>query len=217
MSYNGKFITFEGGEGSGKSTQCALLCQALQTAGAEVLQTREPGGTPLAERIRELVISSAGQMEGITEALLMFAARKEHVEQAIRPALEQGQIVVSDRYVDSSMAYQGFGREVGEMAIETLFALTCADILPDITFLLDIRPEEGLKRAKARKQNANDGFEAADLAFHRRVRDGFLHMAKAESSRFVVLDAAQPIAALHKQIVDAVSLRFGLKLTPHAA
>lgn len=214
MSYNGKFITFEGGEGCGKSTQSALLTKALQTLGATVVETREPGGTVGAERIRELLLSKDHEWDSETEALLMFAARRDHVEKKIKPALEQGHIVVSDRYVDSSMAYQGYARGLGDIYIETLFTLTCADILPDLTILLDIKPEDGLKRAKSRS-NKNDTFESQSLAFHQQVREGFLDIAKAESSRVIIIDATQDIYTTHQQIVEAVNSRFGLKIQPY--
>lgn len=214
MSYNGKFITFEGGEGCGKSTQAALLSNALQALGATVLETREPGGTVGAERIRELILSKEHQWDSETEALLMFAARRDHVEKKIKPALEQGHIVISDRYIDSSMAYQGYARGLGEIFIETLFTLTCADILPDLTILLDIEPKDGLARAKNRSLKI-DTFESQSLAFHQQVREGFLEIAKAESSRVIIIDAAQDITTVHQQIIETVNTRFGLKTQPY--
>ena len=214
MSYNGKFITFEGGEGCGKSTQCALLTGALQALGATVLQTREPGGTEGAERIRELLLKKEHSWDAETEALLMFAARCDHVEKKIKPALARGEIVLSDRYVDSSMAYQGFARGLGEIYIETLFTLTCADILPDLTILLDIKPEDGLARAKARS-NKPDNFEGQSLAFHKQVREGFLELAKSESSRIITIDASDSITLIHSQVVEAVNRRFGLAANPY--
>lgn len=214
MSYNGKFITFEGGEGCGKSTQCALLAGALQTLGAKVLQTREPGGTEGAERIRELLLHKEYGFDSETEALLMFAARRDHVEKKIKPALANGEIVLCDRYVDSSMAYQGYARGLGEIFVETLFTLTCADVLPDLTILLDIKPEEGLKRAKARSAKT-DTFEAQSLAFHNQVREGFLNLAKAESSRIIKIDAADSVTLVHSQIIEAVNRRFGLSAKPY--
>lgn len=206
MNYSGKFITFEGGEGSGKSTQCSLLVSALQSAGAKTIQTREPGGTEGAEAIRNLLLHKEHGFDGETEALLMFAARRDHVEKKIKPALERGEVVICDRYVDSSMAYQGFARGLGEIYIETLFTLTCADVLPDITFFLDIKPEEGIKRA-----GKTDRFENQSIAFHTQVREGFLTLAKAEPNRIITLDASLSIAALHEEIIGIVNSRFGLK------
>ncbi len=214
MNYSGKFITFEGGEGCGKSTQSALLTKALQSLGATVIETREPGGTVGAERIRELLLSKEHEWDSETEALLMFAARRDHVEKKIKPALEAGHIVISDRYIDSSMAYQGYARGLGEIFIETLFTLTCADILPDLTILLDIEPKDGLARAKNRSDK-NDTFESQSLAFHSQVREGFLDIAKAESSRVVIIDAAQDIVSVHQQIIEALNTRFGLKTQPY--
>ena len=212
--YNGKFITFEGGEGCGKSTQATLLSQALRAHGAEVLETREPGGTVGAERIREILLHKEYAWDGVTESLLVFAARRDHMEKKIKPAMREGLMVVCDRFIDSTMAYQGYARGLGELFIETLYSLTSAEVLPDLTILLDIPPEEGLKRAKNRMQTA-DTFEAQTLRFHEHVRAGFLSIAKTDPDRFLVLDAQEEVDMLHFQIVEAVNTRFGLQVKPY--
>lgn len=212
--YRGKFITFEGGEGSGKSTQATLLARALQGFGADVVETREPGGTVGAERIRELLLSKEYGWDGITECLLVFAARRDHMEKKIKPALHEGQIVISDRFVDSTMAYQGYARGLGEIFVETIYTLTTAEILPDITILMDISPEEGLKRA-AERHPTTDNFEAQALKFHQNVRDGFLSIAKTDPDRFLVLDATQTPEEIHIQVVEAINTRFGLEVRPY--
>lgn len=212
--YSGKFITFEGGEGSGKSTQVALLSRALKGIGADVVETREPGGTSGAERIREILLAKDYAWDGITECLLVFAARRDHMEKKIKPALREGQIVISDRFVDSTMAYQGYARGLGELFVETLYSLTTAEVLPDLTVLLDIPPAEGLKRAASRNEGTNT-FESQALKFHEHVRDGFLSIAKTDPDRFLVLDARDPIETQHEAIVEAVNSRFGLKVKPY--
>lgn len=214
--YPGKLITFEGGEGSGKSTQATLLAEALKSHGAEVVETREPGGTTGAERIRELVLSKEYAFDGITECLLMFAARRDHVEKKIKPALHEGKIVICDRFTDSTMAYQGYARGLGEMFVETIHTLTTAEILPDLTILLDIPVQEGLKRAAERGKRA-DSFETQAAQFHQHVRDGFLSMAATDPDRFLVLDGEQDIESLHAEIIAMVNGRFGLKVKPYSA
>jgi dTMP kinase len=188
------FIAFEGGEGAGKSTQIDRAADWLRARGHEVVQTREPGGTPLGREVRRLVLDPAGDVVPRAEALLYAADRAQHVESVIRPALAAGRIVLSDRYVDSTLAYQGAGRglTVSDARIVTDWAT--GGLQPDRTVLLDLDPRVGLARAGAR--SAPDRLEAAALSFHDDVRAGFLALAAAEPGRYAVLDANRPIDAL---------------------
>jgi dTMP kinase len=183
----GKFITFEGGEGSGKSTQVGLLAERLRSGGVETIVTREPGGTPLAEDIRALVLGT--DPDPITELLLFAAARAEHVAKVIRPALDHGTWVVCDRFVDSTRVYQGLLGGVPRDLIEALEAGTVRPTLPDLTVILDVAPEEGLKRAEAR--GALSRFDAAGTDYHRRLREGFREIARVEPQRCVLFDGSR--------------------------
>ncbi len=194
MAGAGYFIAFEGGEGAGKSTQEALLAQALVDRGRVVARTREPGGTPAGEQIRHVLLSP--EFDGLdarAEALLFAASRGEHVARVIRPALERGDVVICDRYIDSSVAYQGYGRDLGVQRIRDLSLWATGGLLPDLTVVLDVDPEVGLARFEQR-----DRLEAEPIAYHRSVRAGFLALAAAEPDRYLVLDARsdqQTIAA----------------------
>lgn len=208
----GLFITFEGGEGSGKSTQVKLLCEALAARKLAHIATREPGGTDGAERIRELLVSGAEDAwQPTTETLMFYAARLEHMHRLIQPSLEQGTHVVCDRFADSTLVYQGIGKGLSEYFVQMLHTLSLGNFKPDLTFILDIGPSEGLKRAQGRKHNETR-FEAMELDFHRRVRAGFLSIAAREPKRCIVLDATQDVNALHKKIAAAVGARLGVKL-----
>jgi dTMP kinase len=196
----GCFIALEGGEGAGKSTQEKLLAQALADLGHPVLRTREPGGTPAGEAIRTVVLSP--QYEGLderAEALLFAAARGEHVARVIRPALDRGDVVICDRYLDSSVAYQGHGRGLGAQRIRDLSLWATHDLLPDVTVLLDIDPVVGLSRV-----SDPDRLEAEPLAYHEHVRDAFLVIAADEPQRFLVLDATAPVDELAAAILERV-------------
>ncbi|WP_295559206.1 dTMP kinase [uncultured Hyphomicrobium sp.] len=190
----GKFITFEGGEGSGKSTQVALLAERLRAAGLGIVVTREPGGTPLGEGIRSLVLDAAP--EPTTELLLFAAARAEHVAKVIRPALDHGTWVVCDRFMDSTRVYQGLlGGAPGDL-IGALEIRTIAPTYPDLTLVLDLPAEAGLKRTEAR--GALSRFDAESTDYHKRLQDGFLAIARAEPARCAVIDAdrsAEDVAA----------------------
>lgn len=200
----GCFIAFEGGEGSGKTTQIAMLQQALAAQGCNVIITREPGGCETAEAIRHLLLTgSSEKWDAVAETLLFQAARVEHVKRVIAPALSEGKIVLCDRFIDSTIVYQGMSKGLGAEFIQTLHRLTLGQMLPDMTFVLDISPEIGLKRAKARNDNENR-FENMQLTFHHAVREGFLMLAKAEPQRFEVMNAEQSQAQLHQQILQAV-------------
>ena len=182
----GYFIAFEGGEGAGKSTQESLLAEALAERGLSVVRTREPGGTPAGERIREVLLSP--EFDGLdarAEALLFAAARGEHVARVIGPALDRGDVVICDRYLDSSVAYQGYGRELGPDRVRDLSLWATGGLLPDLTIVLDVDPTVGLARFDQR-----DRLEAEPLAYHQAVRAAFLALAEAEPDRYLVIDAA---------------------------
>ncbi len=205
----GRFITLEGGEGSGKSTQLDMLGPALEQAGLDVVRTREPGGAPGAEEIRNLLVHGApGRWDGMTEALLHFAARREHLTAIVWPVLERGAWVISDRFADSTMAYQGFGHDLGRVVIEALYDQVVGEFRPDLTVILDMEPEAGLARAAQRAGTAkgvkDDRYERMGLDFHRRLREGFLDIARREPDRCILVDAAQSPEVVSAAILDAV-------------
>jgi dTMP kinase len=195
----GAFITFEGVEGSGKSTQIALLHAWLAEQGRGVLVTREPGGTPVAEAVRGILLDPAHTgMSGAAELLLYAAARADHVHRVIRPALEAGNVVLCDRYVDSTLAYQGHARGLGEDAIRRLHDLGTGGLWPGLTFVLDLPAAAGLERARTRGRR--DRIEREALDFHERVRAGFLQLGKVEPARIKILDGLQPVEALAAEV-----------------
>lgn len=207
----GVFITFEGGEGAGKSTQVRRLALLLESFGLSVTQTREPGGTPLAEAIRGLILThEAASEDGLTQALLFAAARRDHLQRVIRPALAEGRIVICDRFADSTRAYQG-GR-MSEDALEKVIALGTDGLEPHLTFLLDVPPELGLERARSRFAGVEDTFERSNLGFHRDVRRRFLAIARAEPQRVVLIDAGQDEASVTETIRRAVRERLFAEL-----
>ncbi len=207
----GLFITFEGGEGAGKSTQIKLLAEKLEARGREVVLTHEPGGTPGAALIREKLVKGEGaQWDKETETLLFFAARRDHVVKKIRPALERGAVVLCDRFADSTMAYQGYGRGRNEGLIDMirhLYRVVVGDMRPHTTFILDIDPAVGLKRSCARQGNNDLRFENMDIAFHQNLRAGFLEIARNEPERCVVIAADRSVADIHQAIWDKVKER----------
>ncbi|NLI75929.1 MAG: dTMP kinase [Candidatus Riflebacteria bacterium] len=191
--WTGFFLTFEGPEGSGKSTQIRRLRDHLVAAGRSVLLTREPGGTPFGDKIRALLLDpGGGPLEPATEACLMLAQRAEHLRQVIRPALSAGTVVLCDRYADSSLAYQGYARGLGADLIRELHERTLGDFLPDLTVLFDIDPAQGLERARHGGKKSFDRMESEAVAFHQKVRNGYLDLAGREPHRFLVIDAAVP-------------------------
>jgi dTMP kinase len=200
----GRFITLEGGEGAGKSTQAGRLVAALAAEGIPVLRTREPGGAPGAEAIRRLLLGP-GPWDGVAECMLHFAARREHVERTIRPALAAGTWVVSDRFADSTLAYQCFGQGVPRRVFDALAAIALEGLRPDLTLVLEIDPEAGLARAAARG-DANR-YEAMDAAFHARVRAGFRAIAAEEPDRCLLLDASGTPEGVAGEILKAVRSR----------
>lgn len=192
----GRFITLEGIEGAGKSSLQRALAEALIAKGHVVCATREPGGTPLAEEIRELALARRAEyMPPSTELLLMFAARAAHVAERIEPALARGEWVLCDRFTDATRAYQGSGRGIDGAAIEQLAQIAHPGLAPDLTLLLDLSPEEGLLRARQRN-GGGDRFEDEQVTFFNRVRAGYLALATREPARFRILDAREPPAAL---------------------
>jgi len=197
----GLLISIEGVEGSGKSTHCRLLGQWLTARGLEVVLTSEPDGTPIGSAIRALFEQDRMPPTPLTQTFLFMAARQQHVAQVIRPALARGAVVVSDRYADATLAYQGFGGGMELETIRDLNALATGGVMPDLTILLDLDPAEGIRRISDRPL---DAFEKMDMGFHRRVREGYLEIARAEKNRVVVLSAAQPKDALHAAVVRAV-------------
>jgi dTMP kinase len=202
-----KFITFEGIEGVGKSTNIGFLKDALESLGHRVMTTREPGGTPLAERIRDLVAKHGDEaMPDVAELLLVFAARSLHVNNVIQPALASGTWVISDRFTDSSRAYQGGGRGLPQQDIDLLAGWVHGDLWPDLTILLDAPVETGMVRAGRRGQP--DRFEMEQSEFFMRVRETYLRLAEAEPGRFVVVDATQPLAAV-RQTIESIAQAIG--------
>ena len=207
MTARGRFITLEGGEGAGKSTQIARLKTWLEEHGRSVTATREPGGSPGAEMIRKLLVEGpVERWDGTTEALLHFAARREHLRSTVWPALGRGDWVISDRFADSTMAYQGYGHGLGRDVFEKLYALAVGDFRPDLTIVLDLPVEIGLARAAARR-GTETRYESLPRTFHQQVRDGFREIAAREPRRCVVIDADRPIDAIAAAIVDAVRKR----------
>lgn len=204
---DGRFITFEGGEGAGKSTQVRLLAESLRGRKREVVLTREPGGADGAEAIRTLLVSGAvDRWDARTEALLHSAARRDHLVKTVWPALERGAWVICDRFADSTLAYQGYGHGLDRALIGQLAEVTMGRFRPDLTLILDLPVEEGLKRAGGRG-GAEDRYERMGLDFHQRLRQGFLAIASAEPRRCAVIDATRSPEAVHQDILAAVTTR----------
>jgi dTMP kinase len=199
----GLFITFEGGDGSGKSTQSALLAEWLQSQGRTVVSTREPGGTELGDEIRNMVLHRRGHIAPRAEALLYAADRAHHIATKVRPALERGEIVLQDRYLDSSVAYQGAGRVLEPGEVRDLSLWAAEGLLPDLTVLLDL--DESLGRDRLKVRTKYDRLEDEEQDFHARVRSGYLRLAADEPERFLVLDAADGVEELASAIRDRVS------------
>jgi dTMP kinase len=207
----GRFITVEGGEGAGKSTQVGLLVAALGRARVPTRATREPGGSPGGEAIRRLLLEGLGERwDALSEALLLVAARRDHVARVIAPSLAQGAWVVSDRFADSTLAYQGYGRGVALDEITALHRFALGDFTPDLTVVLDLPVEVGLARAAAR--SVADRFERLDGDFHERLRQGFRLIAADNPARCVLIDGSNDSEMVHRAVLQAVEQRFGLKL-----
>ena len=204
MTSTGLFVAFEGGEGAGKSTQVKLLAKALARQGVETVTTHEPGDTAVGRRLREILLGhDTGALDPRTEALLYAADRAEHVAQVVRPALERGAVCITDRYIDSSLAYQGAGRTLDPADVERISVWATGGLWPHLTVLLDIDPAVGLTRFST----PADRLEAEPLAFHQRVREQFLGLSRREPERYIVLDASAPVGDVAEQIRKAVEDR----------
>lgn len=216
MAQKGLFITFEGGEGTGKSTQLKLLADFLSQLNIPVVTTKEPGGTEVGQELRRILVTGdKDKMDAVAEALLYYADRRIHMTKKVWPALEEGKWVLSDRFADSTVAYQyyGYNKRVPYQTLENLYKLTVGDFKPDLTILLDINPEIGLARslAKAGQMTVKETrHESRALEFHNNLRNGYLEMAEKEPERFIVLNADKSIEDLHQEIVKIVTERFKL-------
>ncbi|MBE4717560.1 MULTISPECIES: dTMP kinase [unclassified Pseudarthrobacter] len=200
----GLFIAFEGGDGAGKSTQAARLAETLESRGLTVLRTREPGGTPIGEKLRSLVLDHGhGHIDAHTEALIFAASRAAHSSQVIRPALARGDVVLTDRYIDSSVAYQGAGRDLGTDAVRTLNEWATSELQPDLTVLLDVDPADGRRRRTA-GDAAEDRLESEADEFHSTIRGAFLELAAGRPATYLVLPADLPVAELAARILTRV-------------
>jgi dTMP kinase len=199
---SGVFLAFEGGDGAGKSTQADLLADWLAGHGHTVVRTHEPGGSPIGAQVRRLLLSTAGHpLSPRAEALLYAAERAEHVASVVAPAMSRGDVVVCDRYLDSSVAYQGVGRGLGADTVEQISRWATGDLVPTLTVLLDLDPEQALSRS----DDPADRLESEPLEFHHRVRRAFVDLAAREPHRYVVLDAARPTSQVHADVVEAVA------------
>ncbi len=200
---SGLFITMEGTDGAGKTTQINMLRDYFINKGYKVVCTREPGGTPISEKIREIILDkNNGEMCDITEALLYAAARAQHVRDVILPALNEGGVVISDRFLDSNLVYQGFARSMGERLIKNINRYAVGDLEPDITFFLKLKPEDGIARKE--KQAELDRMEAESFNFHQRVYDGYVHLSRKNKSRIKTIDALMSVEDIHNAIVEGV-------------
>ena len=206
----GLFITFEGGEGCGKSTQIAALKARLEDMGKTVVQTREPGGTALGESVRNLLqYDDAGQgMSPEAELLLFAASRAQHVRELVAPAITEGQIVLCDRFLDSTTVYQGVARAIDSKKVDTINQFAIGETMPDLTILIDLPPEIGLARVHARSEGKLDRMEKEAIEFFQAVRQGYLDLAKSEPKRFLVLDGSQSVEELETQIWQRVEATF---------
>ncbi|GAC1394891.1 MAG: dTMP kinase [Thermoanaerobaculia bacterium] len=204
------FITFEGIEGSGKSTQLHRVAAFLRERGRTVVITKEPGGTQIADRIRAILLDSKSTIDAVAEVLLFAASRRQNTVEIIRPAVERGDVVLCDRYTDSTLAYQGFGRLINLDQLRTLNGWATGDLNPELTFIFDLTEEVGLSRAVHRNSSAaaDEGrFEAEDLRFHRRVREGYLTLAASDPQRYAVVDANGSIDAVFEKTLDVLRKR----------
>ena len=202
--YPGAFLTFEGIDGSGKTTQLALLATRLESAGHSVVRAQEPGGTRVGREIRGLLLDAAStDLRALPELLLYFASRAQNVEEVIRPALQSGRIVLADRFTDASIAYQGYGRGLGVETVEALDRIACRRLKPDLTFLIDIDVETSVERARRRNADApvnENRFEQESLEFHARVREGYLEISRREPRRVIVIDGRRAPAEIAQEI-----------------
>ncbi len=224
MPRRGKFITFEGLDGTGKSTQMRKLAAVLRATGHSVVETREPGGTPIGEKMRRALLDSSTEgLDPLAETALMFASRAQHIAEVIRPALERGEIVLCDRFTDSTEAYQGSGRRLGREVVLTLHRVLCGGLQPDLTILLDSHPGTSLGRARERNRHAaarakertskhvdENRFEQEHHSFFLRVRDGYRSIARREPRRVATVDASGTPAQTHQKIMELVDRKLRL-------
>jgi dTMP kinase len=208
MPIAGKFITFEGGEGAGKSTQLARLAARLQARGSATVSLREPGGTAFGEKMRDVLKQPGSPIQPASEALLFAACRAQLVAEIIRPALTAGKVVLCDRFIDSTVAYQSGGRGLDRGMVEAANRLACGEVVPDLTILLDLDPSHGLGRASVRDHGQADRFEVLGQAFHQQVRAVYHQLAREEPARFFVVDAARAPAVIEEEIWHEVTRRF---------
>ena len=216
----GKFITFEGLDGCGKSTQLGKLAEVLRDEGLDVVTTREPGGSNIGEKIRSVILDSRSRMAPMAELALMFASRAQQIEEVILPNVNAGRWVLCDRFTDSSEAYQGAGRKLGSDAVLTLHGVLCRGLQPDLTILMDSDPAASVERARQRNRAQADAidenrFEQENRAFFERVHEQYLAIAKREPERVFVVDARRAIPVVHKKIVEAVRSRLMLAALSH--
>ncbi len=205
----GKFISLEGGDGTGKSTQARLLSEFLSELDISNILTREPGGAPGADEIRELILTGdPDRWDAIGETLLFYASRRNHMRLTVWPAMDRGDWVISDRFADSTIAYQGYGNELGAETVMKIHEVVVGDFAPDLTFILDIDVKQGLSRTMGRDHN-EDRFERMDISFHERMRQGFLDIAKENPNRCVVIDASQSVDVIQQVMRDVIRERYG--------
>lgn len=204
------FITFEGGEGSGKSTAIKHIVEQLQKDGFEIVLTREPGGTPISEQIRNVILDKKNtEMDPVTEALLYAASRRQHIVEKIIPSVKEGKIVLCDRYLDSSLAYQGVARKLGIDYVYELNQFATEGLLPDLTLLFDLEPEIGLKRISSNSSREVNRLDVEKLDFHHMVRDAFLSLAKRFPDRYVIIDASSSPEKVASDAYEAIRKKMG--------
>jgi len=206
----GLFIVFEGPEGAGKSTQATLLYKYLRNKGYDVVLTREPGGTKLAEAVRKIILSPKMKIYPMTELLLYEAARAQHIEEVIKPSLQKNKIVISDRFADASVVYQGYARGLGTKFVEKLNKLVVCGCLPDITFVLDIPPKKGLKRIKLNRKTSFDRLEQENIKFHTKIREGYLNLAKKRKNFYIINVEDKTSQEVYSIIISILNKKFNL-------
>ena len=200
----GTFITFEGIDGSGKSTQLRMLANFLRQKGCDVLLTREPGGTPVGNRLRAALLDAQEEVDPLTELLVFAADRAQHVRRVLRPALESGRVVFSDRYADATRAYQGAGRGFSPELISEIIELATEGLKPDLTVLFDLSVDDSTTRTRRRSNQQGDRLDAEDAEFHNRVRDAYLRLARVEPERVKIIETNQPVELTHERVKEIV-------------
>ena len=221
MKRRGIFITLEGIDGTGKSTQFRRLVRYLHRRGCRVLATREPGGTKVGEKVRSILLASrTGKLDALAELALIYAARAQHLKEVVRPALARGECVISDRFNDASFAYQGYGRQLGVATVRALDRVVCGRTQPDLTLIFDLEPRLALARAhgrEARRNSRHGRFEAQGLAFHQRVRRGYLEIARRNPARVRVLDASLSVGEIQAKVRELIDLFLARRKAPRGS